>query len=305
MKKLILFIGCFIFVFNSYSQFTIGGGYAGTLPLGSFNREGYEFGNGLDIHVLTSCFPRETNYRFQFGFDFNTFNSGEKSNVYRFINDGIVYSANHTFTNSHVGVGLKLRLVKDEERFRHHFDIDFGSRTFSTLKEMKDISPKDNITFPSVSTIKIANNSYVGFTLGSMYKLTHWLFLDLYTRVDFGKSAEWYDLNSLKNINDKVYCDAKTTQTPLLWFGATLSFQIKLNPTRSTSENYPRSPRQDYPRSPPPVEYPTENEERGNNTEIPQEENKTSVLKSIWKIITVIDGIFPKKQKERKPVETN
>lgn len=37
-----------------WSQMSIGFGYAGTLPLGSFNREGYEFGNGHDFYILTN-----------------------------------------------------------------------------------------------------------------------------------------------------------------------------------------------------------------------------------------------------------
>lgn len=298
MIKLMFFLIFLGASFIGFSQFTIGGGYAGTLPLSSFNKEGYMFGNGGDFHILTTAFPRETNYRFQLGFDFNSFNSGEKSNNFSFIKDGNVYTANHKFTNGHVGIGLKIRFLKVEERFRHHLDIDFGSRTFSTLRDINNISPQNTLVYPSINTIKMSNNSYVGFTIGSMYKLTRWLYLDLYSRIDFGKSAVWYDLNSLKNINNIVYCDAKTTETPLLWFGATLSFQIKLKKatnTETTQDDNRRNPENEYPRTPPPAD----------NPEVPTEENKTNVLKSIWKVITVIDGVIPKKQKERKPVNSN
>ncbi len=305
MKKIMLFLIFFYVSIIGFSQFTIGGGYAGTLPLASFNREGYEFGNGIDFHILTTAFPRETKYRFQFGIDFNNFNSRAKSGVYSFISNGNVYTANHKYTNSHVAFGLKFRLLKDEERFRHHFDIDFGSRSFSTLREVSNVIPADQVFYTPVSTLKLSNSSYLGITLGSMYKLTRWLFLDLYTRVDFGKSAEWYDLNSLKNIDNITYCDTKTTETPLLWFGATLSFQIKLKKRtqiENTPNDYPKSPRREYPRTPPPVEN-----RSGEYPDEPEEENKTNIFKTIWKVITVIDGAIPKKEKEkeRKPVESN
>lgn len=304
MKKLFLILPFITICFYGFNQFTVGFGYAGTLPLGVFNQEGYQFGNGFDFHILTGPFPSETNYRFQLGFDFNNFNCESRSGVYSFIRDGNIYRSNQKFTNGHVAFGLKFRLLKEDEKFRHHVDIDYGNRSFSTLREVNNITPTNQILYSPVSTVNLSNNSFLGITLGSMYKLTNWLFIDLYTRVDFGKSAEWYDLNSLRNINDRILCDEKTTKTPLLWFGANLSFQLNFKKTNSNVYTYPEENHRNYP---PTIENPRERviEQNENRTNESESENKTSIFKSIWKIITIIDGVVPKKEKERKPVNSN
>lgn len=306
MKKTILILSFITFCFYTFSQVTVGFGYAGTLPLGAFNREGYQFGNGFDFHILSGAFPRDSKIKGQIGLDFNQFTCKKISGNYSFIRDGNVFNAHHDFTNSNEGVGLKLRLLRDEEKYRNYLDFDLGSRTFTSTMQLSNVFPTSTFIYIYPSAIEVSYNTYMGVTIGSMYKLTRWLYLDVYSRVDFGQKITWYDFNSVRNINDRVLCDLKQTNSPLLWFGANLSFQLNFKKTNSNVNTYPEENQRNYP---PTIEQPREREreieQNEKNTNETESENKTSIFKSIWKIITIIDGAIPKKEKERKPVNSN
>lgn len=304
MKKTILFLSFITFCLYSSSQVTVGFGYAGTLPLGAFNREGYQFGNGFDFHILSGAFPRNSKFKGQIGLDFNHFICNKISGNYNFIRDGDVYKADHTFTNSNDGVGLKLRFLRDEEKYRNYLDFDFGSRTFTSTMQLSNVSPINPNIYTYPGAIEVSYNSYLGISIGSMYKLTRWLYLDVYSRIDFGKKITWYDFNSIRNVNDRVLCDLKQTNSPLLWFGANLSFQLNFKKTNSNVNTSPEENQRNYP---PTIENrrELENEKNEKNTNESESENKTSIFKSIWKIITIIDGVIPKKEKERKPLKSN
>jgi hypothetical protein len=95
--------------------------------------------------------------------------------------------------------------------------------------------------------LKQDNAYFTGLTAGVLYRITDWLSLDAYTRVDFGKSANWLDINSFTAINNApeyATFQYKTTNTTLLWAG--ISAVIQFKPLKfKPIENRGRSPEQE------------------------------------------------------------
>jgi len=293
-------IFCFLFLcFHCFTQVSVGYGYSGALPLSDFNKEGYKFGNGYDFYLLSNSFPRDTKFRLQIGLDFNQFYCLNETADYRIISNGSLYNANFKSENEHFGVGLKLRLTQVTQNFNHHIDVDFGARNFYTNVLLSSIIPENKeIKFDFLKG-GTYTSSYTGITFGSMYKLKPWLYLDLYTRMDFGKNAYWYNLSSIKKINNDLYCDIKNTSTPFFWFGASLCFQFNFK--NKSSESIPQN-NQKVTETP---QKPKENKDDSPSTTSEETiENSSTVRKAksigktIYNFFKFIEKLTPKKTEE-------
>jgi hypothetical protein len=230
MKSILLFFFLTYSIFAK-SQYSIGFGYAATHPLADFYNGEYKDGNGYDLHFLSKPFPNFSNIQIQVGADINYFDAGIRKTTISLKNPADAL-ADYKVSNSHSALSFKTRFITRPNRVRFHADIDLGSRKFRTLETVKLQKEDPNYVSTHDSSLMSQNAFFTGLTTGIMYRITDWFYIDLYSRIDYGLSAQWFRIDSYSVIDDspiyKLY-DYKTTHTPLLWIGLTATFNIGRN----------------------------------------------------------------------------
>jgi hypothetical protein len=256
MKKICIILFVMIISLQIKAQFSLGIGYAGTHPLGDLLANNYKDGNGLDLYFLSKKFPEYSRIQAQIGVDFNVFNTGERS-----ISNVLTTSGSYGtyyLNNHHSALSFKIRFVTQENIFRYHFDLDLGNRAFYSSESLK-LEENGTQSTNTSNFLKQDNAYFTGLTVGVLYQITDWLSLDAYTRVDFGKSANWLDINSFTAINNTpeyATLQYKTTNTTLLWAGINVIFSfkpIKFTPIQNSGRSNEQAPQeQNEPSSPNP-----------------------------------------------------
>lgn len=245
MKRLVILLFVITTTLHINAQYSFGIGYAGTFPLSTFQQENYKNGNGLDLYFLSKKFPEYSRIQAQVGVDLNVFNAGERSTSNVPTTSGNY--ATYYLSNHHSALSFKLRFVTLENIVRYHVDLDLGNRSFYSTEMLSFENSSGNQPPNSSNYVHRDKAYFMGITTGVLYQITDWLSLDAYTRVDFGKSANWLNLNAYKAINnipDYSSFQYKTTTTPLLWAG--ISAIIHFNPVKfKPNENRERSPEQE------------------------------------------------------------
>lgn len=214
--------------FLGNSQLSLGFGYAGTHPLGNLLTNKYKDGNGIDLYLLSKTFPQYSKIQAQIGVDFNVFSTGERKLADVPTTTG--YNADYYLNNYHHALSFKTRLITQENTFRYHVDLDFGYRTFYTTQSLAFNQNITNHPPNYAKFIKEDNAYFTGITAGVIYEIAEWFALDLYSRVDIGKSATWLDLNSFSPIGNSPNTSTlvyKSTETPILWVGFSTIFKFK------------------------------------------------------------------------------
>ena len=259
MKKIGILFLVLAVSFLGNCQYSLGVGYAGTHPLGDLLRNNYKDGNGIDIYFLSKGFPEYSRIQVQIGGDLNAFSTGERKISNVATSSG--YNATYSLKNSHNGISFKTRFLTQENTFRYHADIDLGYRSFYTTEGLT-FNKTDTNQPPYTSTVIKRNKTFfTGITAGILYRVNNWLSLDVYTRIDFGSSASWFDINSFSvknNQPDYSSFQYKTTNTPLLWAGMSAVFHFKPRKLNRIENSPGQNPQPEsepsYPTPEPPVE---------------------------------------------------
>lgn len=229
MKKIILLLFFVQIGISSFGQWTMGIGMAGASPLLDFKEKGYNNGLGYSLCILSKPFPNYYNWQLQMGGNLNHFWTGNKKQEIT-LAEPTDAAATYKIRNNNTAISFKTRLISRPNPIRFHADLDLGYRSFSSRESIVLNEVDTNYSSRFDTTLISTGNVFVGLTVGVMFQISKSFYLDLYSRVDYGFSTKWYDLNSFSIISDIPQYDNYTynkTHTPILWVGFTASFNIK------------------------------------------------------------------------------
>lgn len=262
MRRILIISFLMAVAWRVNSQYSIGVGYAGTHPLADFQTNNYKDGNGIDFYFLSKAYPEYSRVQVQIGGDFNVFNTGARNISNMQTSSG--YNAKYALNNYHHALSFKTRFLTQENTLRYHADIDLGYRSFYTTEGLTFDQTATNQPENTSNFLKHSNAFFTGITAGLLYRVNDWLSLDIYSRIDFGASATWLDLNSFSiknNLPDYANFQYKSTNTSLLWAGisAIIHFngqkfnQIERSPNQAPQqETVPTYPTPEPPSTPSP-----------------------------------------------------
>ena len=111
---------------NVKAQWSLGFGYAHTIPLFNMCEKGYRDGGGYSLSILSKPFPNYYNWQIQMGGNLNHFWAGKEKQEIELAEPANA-SASYKIRNRHTAISFKTRLISKPNPVRFHADLDLGS----------------------------------------------------------------------------------------------------------------------------------------------------------------------------------